>query len=207
MRPKTFCALSMSVQAGNNVPSSWTNSDNCKIYLKFLQNPWTFLLSWIQWLIIMALFFRISFSKKELILQACLHFVLFWPIAFEKALLKSFFMHHFSTTPLAIHLALVGLISAFHSALVTSLNYTVFEKVCLEFPAPAQLRTVYSIVWVCCENCTKLEVRDKSTSLVFFCAARNHMPAVYVVHSSTDYEKLLDVVEWSDETNFGHTNR
>ena len=30
----------------------------------------------------------------------------------------------------------------------------------------------------CCENCTKLEVRDKSTSLVFFCAARNHMPAV-----------------------------
>ena len=32
----------------------------------------------------------------------------------------------------------------------------------------------------CCENCTKLEVRDKSTSLVFFCAARNHMPAVYV---------------------------
>ena len=47
----------------------------------------------------------------------------------------------------------------------------------------------------CCENCTKLEVGDKSTSLVFFCAARNHMPAVYVVHSSTDYEKLLDVVE------------
>ena len=30
----------------------------------------------------------------------------------------------------------------------------------------------------CCENCTKLEVGDKSTSLVFFCAARNHMPAV-----------------------------
>ena len=29
-----------------------------------------------------------------------------------------------------------------------------------------------------CENCTKLEVSDKSTSLVFFCAARNHMPAV-----------------------------
>ena len=32
----------------------------------------------------------------------------------------------------------------------------------------------------CCENCTKLEVSDKSTSLVFFCAARNHMPAVWV---------------------------
>lgn len=31
----------------------------------------------------------------------------------------------------------------------------------------------------CCENCTKLQVRDKSTSLVFFCAARNHIPAVY----------------------------
>ena len=202
MRPKTFCALSMSVQAGNNVPSSWTNSDNCKIYFK------SFKIHWLSCFHEFNFPSEFHFSKSTIFrLKACLHFVLFWPIAFEKALLKSFFMHHFSTTPLAIHLALVGLISAFHSALVTSLNYTVFEKVCLEFPAPAQLRTVYSIVWVCCENCTKLEVRDKSTSLVFFCAARNHMPAVYVVHSSTDYEKLLDVVEWSDETNFGHTNR
>ena len=37
---------------------------------------------------------------------------------------------------------------------------------------------VFNSLCVCCENCTKLELRDKSTSLVFFCAARNHMPAV-----------------------------